>query len=198
MDSYKLALKLFVEDASALKGDLFVPIFHSWIQQKKIADHLVIDVADYQHVPDGPGTLVITLEANFATDRENGELGLLYVRKQPITGAETFAERLRAVARPLFEAALRLESEPALAGKIKFRTNTLLFRIYDRLLAPNTSETFAEVKDDLEAFVTELYGAAPLSMDYKPSSEALFQVRITTRGASPLGKLVEELSVKVA
>ena len=192
-ESYKLAFKLFVQDASALGSHDIVPIFHSWIQQKKVADHLVIDVADYDHVPNGPGTLLIALEANFAADREDGRAGLLYIRKQPIVGATTFAERLRAAIRPLLEAAERLEQEPALAGKVKFRTDELLFRIYDRLLAPNTPETLADVKGDLEALVVDLYGAKPEALEYHSSAHRLFEVRIKTPGKATLASILQRL-----
>lgn len=197
MESQKLALKLFVEDSSAISGHEFVPIFHSWIQQKKVADHLTIDVADYEHVHNGPGTLLITLEANFATDWEDNRLGLLYVRKRAFSGADTFAERLQIVLHTVLEAAQRLESEPALAGKIKFRTDEMLFRIYDRLLT-NTAETLADVKPELESLLTELYGKSPVAFDLNPSPESVFEVRIQTGGSPPLAQLISHLPAAVA
>jgi hypothetical protein len=55
MDSSKLIIKLYADDRSAdFNAKDAVPIFHSWIQSRAIADHLLIDVADYTHVPDGP------------------------------------------------------------------------------------------------------------------------------------------------
>jgi hypothetical protein len=194
MDSYKLAVKLFVQDASNLNGHEFVPIFQSWIQQKKLSDHLVIDVADYEHVHHGPGTLIITFEANIATDHEDGELGLLYIRKQPIPAADTFSARLLAVMRPLLHAARWLEEDPTLSGKIRFRTDELLVRIYDRLLAPHNAETFAEVKPDLAHFVTELYGAGPVEMTRNTSPESLFEVRIKAPGSPTLAALLDHIS----
>ncbi len=194
MDSYKLAVKLFVQDASGITGHEFVPIFHSWIQQKRLSDHLVIDVADYEHVHHGPGTMIVTFEANFSTDHEDGQLGLLYIRKQPIPNAETFTQRLRAVMRPVLQAAQWLEEDPTLGGKIKFRTDELLVRIYDRLLAPNTAETFAAVKDDLASFVTDVYGGAPVEMNFNPSPESLFEVRIKTPGSQSLATILSKVS----
>jgi hypothetical protein len=191
MESYKLAFKFFVEDASLLTGHEFVPLLHKWIQQHKVADHLSIDVADYEHVHNGPGTLLITHEANFAMDRADGRLGLLYVRKQPIASASNFPQRLRAVARPVLEAAQRLEED--LPGKIKFRTDEFAFRIYDRLLGPNTSETFAAVKSDLESFVKDLYGSTPSSLDFHPSLQSLFEVTVKAPASPEIATLLERL-----
>src|SRR6185437_909486 len=143
------------------------------------------------------GTLLITLEANFSTDREDGKLGLLYVRKLPINDAATFPERLRAVLRPTLEAMHRLEEEPTLGGKIKFRTDEFLFRIYDRLLGPNNPETFAAVKPELEALVSELYGSAPVALEFKPSAQALFEVHVKAVGSPTVGKLLNRLSAVV-
>lgn len=193
MDSHKLALKLFVKNPPRLAGDEFVPVFHKWIQDKQFADHLVIDVADYQHVPNGPGTLLITLEANLTTDKEDGRLGLLYVRKLEIPGTTTFRERLAAIARPVLHAAQLLEDEPAFAGRITFATDEWLFRVYDRLLAPNSESTFADVKSDLSAFFAELYGQPPTALEFKPSSQTLFEVRVRTSRSPSLSELLHNL-----
>jgi hypothetical protein len=195
MESYKLAFKFFVKDASTLTGHEFVPLFHKWIQQHKLADHLAIDVADYEHVVNGPGTLLITHEANFAMDRADGKLGLLYVRKQPLAAA-TFVERLRAIARPVLEAAQRLEED--LAGKLSFRTDEFAFRIYDRLLGPNKPETLAAIKPELTSFVAELYGSAPLALEFHPSPQTLFEVIVKAPAGPTIANLLKRLPTLVA
>ena len=50
MDSSKLAFKFFLENPAALKPGEVVPVFHNFIQTHSIPDHLLIDVADYEHV----------------------------------------------------------------------------------------------------------------------------------------------------
>ena len=114
MDSSKLAVKFFVKDASAIEAGAFVPVFHSWIQKHAVADHLLIDVADYKHVQSGPGTVLVAHEANFSTDAGENRLGLLYVRKTPLPG--DFSERLKVTFRAALQAAQLLEREPSLAG----------------------------------------------------------------------------------
>src|SRR5437879_4183837 len=118
MDSSKQAVKFFLRDASAIKADAFVPVFHSWIQSRALEDHLLIDVADYKHVKSGPGTVLVAHEANLSMDSAGGRLGLLYARKQPIEGG--LAERLAVTFRSALRAARLLEEDPRLAGKIQF------------------------------------------------------------------------------
>ena len=60
-------------------------------------------------------------------------------------------ERLSDLARRTLYAASLLEKDLALTGKIKFATNELLFRVNDRLAAPNSDATFAALKPELEA-----------------------------------------------
>lgn len=190
MDSHKLSLKLFADNADRLTHDAFVPIFHHWIQDQALPDHLLIDVADYAHVPNGPGTLVVAHEANIHLDREDGT-GLLYIRKQPVAGAESFRERLAAVFRSAVFAANKLQSDPSVAG-IKFRTDEIVFRVHDRLNAPNTAETFSAVRGDLQSFLAELF-KGDVALEHKQDNERLFEVRIRTNGKSSIADLLGRL-----
>jgi hypothetical protein len=191
MESHKLAIKLFAregQDPANLPGEAIVPVFHSWIQSHAMKDHLLIDVADYAHVPDGPGTVLVSLEANLSTDRAQGRPGLLYVRKLPLPG--DFGQRLRTVLATVLACAARLEAHPTLQGKVAFRTDEFLFRVHDRLLAPNTAETFEKVKPELEAVLRELYPTGQLTLEHQPSELTLFEVRIRNREAPALETLL--------
>ena len=53
----------------------YIPLFHGWIQEKIIPDHLLIDVADYSHIPDGPGIMLIAHEGHFSLDQEKIMIG---------------------------------------------------------------------------------------------------------------------------
>src|SRR5258708_30948979 len=90
-----------------------IAVFHRWIQDRACPE-MLIDVADYRHVPNGPGVMLIGHEANYSLDNTKGRLGLLYSRKQEGGGAQ---ENLRQA----FEAAVggcrRLEEGPPLAGE---------------------------------------------------------------------------------
>src|SRR5205814_2440254 len=120
-----------------------VPVFHSWIQLHLISDHLLIDVADYAHLPDGPGVVLVSHEANFYFDRFDGKPGFTYQRKQSLPGS--FEDRLRFCFGAALQACNLLETNSSLPG-IRLRTNEMELKINDRLLAPNTPETCAAVK----------------------------------------------------
>jgi hypothetical protein len=185
MESSRLSFKLFIENPTGFKLEDVVPVFHSWIQTHAISDHLLIDVADYAHVHDGPGIVLVSLEANYSLDTRGGQMGLTYQRKQPIAG--DLAQRLRSALRATVEAAALLEA--SFEGKLKFRTDQIEFRICDRLAAPNNPETFSQVRPALEAAFP---GAA---MEYQPSELELFRVIVRPTSAQSLVTLLEQSAV---
>ena len=98
--------------------ELFIPIFHEWIQQNKISDHIMIDVADYKHISDGPGIMLIAHEGNFSIDLENGKAGLLYTRKQALS--QDIVNNIKTITSIADRACKLLENSDVLKGKISF------------------------------------------------------------------------------
>ena len=187
MEAHKIIVKFFVEDASRIRGEQFVPIFHSWIQQKAIPEHLLIDVADYQHVTGGPGTVLVAHEANFSMDREEGRLGLLYTRKQPASGE--FFDRLRRAVKACLQGCARLEADT----QLRFKTNECVVRLNDRLLAPNNSATYAAVEPDLRKLVDLIYPNADTHLEHRAHPQRLFEVQIKSPASSSLSNLLSRL-----
>src|SRR4051812_33263084 len=150
MQAQKIAIKFYAAESNGLTDHDFVPVLHSWIQQRAVPEHMLIDVADYSHVKDGPGTLLVAHEANIYLDRVDGMLGLTYSRKQPPADATAFQDRLTQAIAAALQACERLEADPQLGGRLKFLTDEFVVFINDRLLAPNTPQTFEAVKFDIE------------------------------------------------
>jgi hypothetical protein len=186
MNSHKLSIKVFA--THDVPHGAVVPVFHRWIQQKAFPKHLLVDVADYAHVPEGPGTLLVSHEANIHLDREGGRPGVLYVRKQP--AGETFEENLRATLRGALTAAAMLQDDETL--KAKFDTKRVQFRIHDRLNGPNTPETFEAVKGDLERVLGAVYGS-PVKLTCKPDPQRLFQVDVQAEAGPDVTSLLAHM-----
>ena len=113
----------------------FIPVFHSWIQNNAVEDHLLIDVADYSHIQDGPGVMLVAHEGNFSLDQENQQPGIMYMRKTEIAGS--FKERFNKVLSIVINAANRL-SDNDVSKQVDFKPNSLRFIANDRLYAENT------------------------------------------------------------
>src|SRR5688500_840119 len=97
MDAHKLQLKLFVsaDSVAAIDVETFVTVYHRWIRDRVLSE-MVIDVASYTHVPDGPGVVLIGHAGDYFLDEGDGRLGLLYNRKR---GAVEPEQRLTDLAR---------------------------------------------------------------------------------------------------
>lgn len=148
MDLQKIAVKLFAEDPRAVKPVELIPVFHRWIQGHRVVGTL-IDVADYSHLEGGPGVMLVGFEADYALDAAEGPLGLLYSRKTPREG--TPADRIRAAFRDAFDAADKLEQEPELKGRLRFKGGEALVIANDRLLAPNSPPAYADLASHVES-----------------------------------------------
>ncbi len=142
-------VKIFAANPEDVHFDDVIPVFHQWIRDA-VCPELLIDVADYVHVPDGPGILLIGHEANYSLDNREGRPGLLYNRKAVLEG--TFQSRLKQAHEAALAACDRLEKDPALDGKLKFDRNQLEVFVNDRLLAPNTLDTWQAVKPALDRY----------------------------------------------
>jgi hypothetical protein len=197
MQAHKISVKFYAEDDSRIAAHELVPVFHSWIQNHAVPEHMLVDVADYAHVHNGPGTLLVAHEANFYADRIDGRLGLTYSRKQAAPGE--FIDRLRQAVTAALEAAVRLEDDPRLAGKLKFGTAEVTIRVPDRLLAPNTMETYSEVRGDIEQVATDLYGAGNFDVEHVLSEKLPFEARIIATTSLPdASSLLSRLSFATA
>jgi hypothetical protein len=186
MEVFKIAVKIFAS-ADDFPPDQFVPIFHHWIQNQSVEGHQLIDVADYGHVASGPGTVLVSSEANFYTDRAEQRLGLLYSRKLPLPGS--FQDRLRAVVREALKAAAKLESEPLLNGKLKFKTDELLVRLNDRLLAPPNEQTVSAAIEDVRMVAESLYGKT-VQIESRCTPLTLVEFRVRSTQNPPLAMLL--------
>lgn len=173
----RIGLKVFASDDSTVRAREVVPVFHRWIQTRALDGLLLVDVADYAHVPEGPGAVLVAHEGNFSIDLADDRLGLLFYRKTQAPGA--LADRLRLLARTTLQAARLLEQDPALAGRLRFRGERIELFANDRLLAPNDEATRAAFAPALRELLAVLYG--PVDCRIEPASDDVrerFGVRI--------------------
>lgn len=171
----KFSVKIPVKTGADVPLETFVPILHRWIQTQSLSDHLLVDVADYRHVVEGPGVLLVSHESNMHIDETDGERGLLYVRKMPLPGS--FAKRIGTVIGYALGVANKLEHEPELAGKLAFHYDRLTLRLNDRLRAPNTADTFAATREDLTAAIGGSLGSTTVTIEHLSDLEQAFGVR---------------------
>jgi hypothetical protein len=191
MDLHKFGIKFFAQGAERLDILKLIPIYHRWIQQSALED-LLIDVADYSHVPSGPGVMLIAHEGNYALDETGHERGVVYYSKQKLSG--DLSERFAQVAHRALKAAELMSAAEDLEGALQVPGNRLQFFANDRLVAPNTDEVYAGLEPAFKAFLERLYAGAPYKLEREADRKERLSVRVSADSEVPLKTLLERLS----
>ena len=154
MDLQKFGIKLYLTTNDSFDSKDFIPVFHNWIQDKVVPNHMLIDVADYSHIPDGPGVMLIAHEGHFSLDQENHDPGMMYMRRSKWGG--DFKERFINVFSTAIQAATRLRDNK-INKEVDFIHNSFRFMTNDRRVADNTYENQNLYKDEVQKALAELY-----------------------------------------
>jgi len=170
-------VKLLVKNPEEVDLGPLIPVFHSWIQGQ-IMEELLLDVADYRHVPAGPGVVLIGHQANYSVDNTDEHLGVRYNRKAVVNGSNRDA--LRQAMRASLNACQRLETEPSLEGKLRFNGQEVELFINDRLLAPNRDAAREAFHSDFETFFEKLFRGGEYSLSYTSEPRKLFGFSLKT------------------
>lgn len=191
MDLHKFGIKFFTVDGDRLDILKLIPMYHRWIQQGALED-LLIDVADYSHVPGGPGVMLIAHEGNYALDETGRERGVLYYSKHQL--ADELPERFARVAGKALKAAQLMSRDAELEGAVKVPGNRLQFFANDRLVAPNTEAAYGELEPALQAFLKRLYAGAPYTLARETDPKERLSVRVQAEGEVSLETLISRLA----
>jgi hypothetical protein len=199
MDSLRYDLKVFLEYPAEVPLEAFIPLFHGWIQEQRLAE-LLIDVADYRHVPQGPGVVLVAHDAHYALDQTDGRAGLLYSRRREThasrQGIHSLAERLASIWQCALTACHHIETDPTLPGLWRFRGNEMLLRVNDRLLAPPPPESYNTLCRSLEPLLATLYPDSQATIEPIPEDTSRLTVRITATTNPEVATLLARLETR--
>jgi len=159
-----------------------IQVFHRWIRQGALPE-MLIDVADYHHVPAGPGILLVAHEAHYSLDLRGNRLGLQYARRAALEG--TTESKLRQAIDAAVHACRRLESEPEFAGRLRFNTGELEIRVNDRLLAPNIAQTWEALRPAFTACLDAIWGCGGYRVRHSGDARELLTVQATAGDLLP-------------
>ena len=135
----RICLKLYAPEPG-IGDQAFVPIFHEWIRDQALENLVLFDVADYAHVPESPGIVLVTHEASFSLDRSDGLFGIMAQRR--VNGSGEASDMIATTLRHALQVAAKLEDDHRLAGKLAFDRSRVMIEANDRLHAPNTDEGY--------------------------------------------------------
>jgi hypothetical protein len=185
-------VKLFVQNPDGAGLEPLIPVFHGWIESRTEDEELLIDVADYTHVPAGPGVVLIGHEGNYSVDDTGNRLGVRYNRKAILDGGNQ--DCLAQAARAALTACRRLEAEPRLGGKFRFNGRDIEIFVNDRLVAPNNAATRVAVDADLHLFSRKLFRGKEYSISYGTDPRSLFTAYLKAARPFSVTELLEALA----
>ena len=186
----RVNVKLYLEDEAGIAPEEAFRVFNRWISET--AEEVLIDVADYTHIEQGPQTLLIGHEADYVLDNTDGRLGLKYGRKRPVEGDAQ--QRLRDAILRTLSACRRLEEATETQGRAQFRGGEMQISVLDRLHAPNRSETLNGLRDDLLAVLSQVYGEADTTLSRNEDDRQCLTVQIQATGHFTVADMLASLA----
>jgi hypothetical protein len=160
----------------------YVGVFHDWIRQSALPS-LLIDVASYAHVPNGPGVLLIGHEFDISVRIALGRVELTCRHKRDPGGE---GNALKRCLRQLLQAAQLLEGATKLSEAPSFRATDFVFRSNDRLRCPNDREIGSRVARIVGGLFCKTLGISNLDVaSVGPEREAL---RLVIKRPATLGE----------
>ncbi|SRR5690554_2951935 len=190
MNLHKIGVKVLAQNGDSVDLVELIPVFHRWIQTAAVED-LLIDVADYSHVHQGPGVMIIAHEGDYAFDESRGRRGIVYYSKHALGGE--LADRLAIVTRKALKACQRLSAERE-AGGVSFPGNELEIFANDRLLAPNTDETHETLAPVITAFLDKLYGEGAYEIERENDPRERYALRVRASAPIEIDTLLERVA----
>ena len=176
MDLQHFRVKLFATPDSRPHLAAAIPVFHRWIQDKRLPETM-IDVSDYEHVPAGPGIILVCHEAIYGLDQEKGRLGMLYNRRAALNGS--VEDRLLQAVSAAESAAALLEQEPEFSGNLRFDRRAWEVAVNDRALAPNTDATWKALSPIVQKVFDSVMGSGRYRLDRNSEPRELLRVSIS-------------------
>ncbi|RMF14210.1 MAG: hypothetical protein D6761_09830 [Candidatus Dadabacteria bacterium] len=183
-DLQRICVKFYTTTGEAVDQTPLIDVFQDWIRTDRL-DEIMIDIADYRHVPNGPGMMLICHHTDYALDSAEGErLGLLVQRKQPLAG--NVADRIVAIAQSGLRFIEALQGDPRVPDGLTFDLSGFEVLSNDRLRVPNTDEGFAAIRGEVEAAAQRLYGDADITIERRANHPRARLAVVVRSSATPV------------
>jgi hypothetical protein len=187
MEISRLSFKVFMDQGEDVTT--WFEVFNTWIHEPD--NDILVDVADYTHVKNGPQTILVGHRANYAVDTTDGRFGFLYGRKRDLGG--DLAESLLDVISTALRAGKRLNEDSRLDGQVSFNGGSVQVIVNDRLGAANETESFENLKTALTPILDRLYGGATYEVSRDEGEGRRLSVDVQAEGKFEPSQLLENL-----
>jgi hypothetical protein len=191
MNIQKINVKLFTDAPAEPDLTPFLAIFSRWREDR--ADPAGwVDLADYAHVPRGPGVMLIGHQGNLSADLADPGPGLLWCNRNSLEGP--LEDRLREVFRRSVVYFARLRAEAGYPPDLEPRPGFWEVTVNDRLMGPNTEETDRGVRPVVDGLGARLFGSGGYTLLGPPEAPARYSLTLHSDAAGSLAEVAAKLS----
>ena len=190
MELDRVDIKVFVSNPESVRWSDFTEIFTRWRDEDS---ERWLDIADYLHMPHGPGLLLVGTDVHVSMDNRHGRPGLLYSRRLPLSGSTR--ERIVAALRETLEFAAKMEGESSLS--LRFGTDALDFVVNDRVQFPNDVDGFTALRGDLSDALSEVWGGAHVALSRNSAATERLTVHVTVDERRAVGAILDDFGIRV-
>lgn len=190
LDLQRISVKILTDAPPDLNLDPFLSIFSRWRTETEHPARWM-DLADYAHMPRGPGIVLIGHMCNFSFDLGSAAPGILYVTKKGLEGA--LEDRIRSVLRDCFAMSRRLVAEQEFPTGVHLLPGSLKLAFNDRLETPNSEPTDRLLRPVIAAVLDDLLGAGAYEMRRQPDPGKRYGFSVHSPSAPALEDLISRL-----
>jgi hypothetical protein len=175
-DLQRIELKMLVDGPAQPDLDPLLAAFDRWRKQENAPSEW-IDLADYAHMPKGPGVMMAGKRENFGVNLIDPGPGIFFTGKKNYAGST--ADRFVEAFRRCLKLAKTLLAEPDYPAALQPKTGEWLVVVNDRLDFPNDDDTDGEIRPGLETALNRLFGEGrfTLTRDEDPAHRLGYHVR---------------------
>lgn len=178
MNLQKINWKLQFTHSKQIVPFEFFRTFSEWIPD---SPEIFIDVADYQHVNDGPKIILVGHHVDYSLEENDGNFYFVGAQKKIQEGSNQ--EKLKNSFQSFVAAKKRLLQDSVL-GQLSFNDSVLSFIINDRALALANEASFNAIKKDLSTFADDVFGVGAYSLEPVYSAKGRFLVNFKLNSAT--------------
>lgn len=189
MNSSRINFKVFMDQGAEVPTETWFEVFNTWIPAPE--NDVLVDVADYRHVKNGPHTILVGHFANYALDTTEGRFGFLYARKRGLNGS--LSGNLEEVITSGLRACKRLDEDDTLSGKVRFNGESIQIALTDRTDVDNNDQSFEALKGELTPILDRLYPGADYEISGTEDSRKALTANIKVSGSFSPTQLLENL-----
>ena len=190
MELKRFDIKFFADDPTRVRFEDYTSVFTRWRDEDP---EEWLDIADYVHIPSGPGMMLIGKDHHVSLDNRHGRPGLLYSVREPLSGSN--AERIAEGLRRALGFAARIEAEESVS--VRFDLDVFEFIVNDRVSFPNEEGTSNAVQEDLRSALGDVFGAGPFEIAWNDDPRERLTLTVTTKESRSAGELLRDATERI-